>query len=158
MDLVSNYVGELSAAQFGGNQNGVATNLDFDDDTFANLLEKQLNNQIDSTNTINTIGNLGMPSGLDICDVYGNSVSFEQGADNIKHIGFNMSSDAKKFSVSEILAFFPSLFESKPSLTENTTNGLFDFERKTAANQYSKYAKNVVTDISEFVSDALKLS
>ena len=49
MDFVSNYVGELSASQFGGGKNGLASNIDLNDNTFENLLEKQLNNSIDTS-------------------------------------------------------------------------------------------------------------
>ena len=110
MDFVSNYVGELSASQFGGGKNGLASNIDLNDNTFENLLEKQLNNQVDNTNTINPINDFGIPAGLDIGDVYGNNYASVEKANDIKHVGFDMSSNAKNFSASEILAFFPSLF------------------------------------------------
>ena len=41
-------------------------------------------------------------------------------------------------------------------MTDTSNSGLFNFERKLAATSYDKYAKNIVTDLSEFVADALR--
>ena len=50
------------------------------------------------------------------------------------------------------------IHNGKTSRTETTNNGVFNFERKTAANFYNRYAKNIITDISEFAENALKIS
>ncbi len=161
MDLVSNYIGELSSLKSGKKEGGIDSNLDLNDSTFANMLEKQLNKIEDNSNNVEQIGNLGIPAGINIGDFDGNVPQF--GIDNgVKPINETESSalkrfdNPKEFSTSEILTFFPSLFDSKPSLTETQNNGLFDFERKLAATSYGQYARNIVTDLTEFVTDTIK--
>lgn len=164
MDLVSNYIGELSAAQFGHKKEGVNSNFDLNDDTFANILEKQMNNSVNKIeNNMNQIGNLGTPAGIDIGDFDGISPVFETnkvqdraGINATENSGFNFFNNLKDFTTSDVITFFPSLFDSKPTLTQTQSNGLFDFERKFAANSYGKYARNIVTDLQEFVTDTIK--
>ena len=163
MDLVSNLASTMLSKAVEGNNQEVTTQVDLNDNTFSNLLDKQLNNQLEQ-NENNFIDNLGIPSisGLNLGEFDGhvidgqlNEVRKIDSSDNKLSAKF---ASGKDFSMEEVLTLFNPLFESKPSMAENTNNGLFDFERKTAANQYSKYAKNIVTDISEFVTDALKIS
>ena len=156
MSLVSNYIGEIAASQFSGGKNGAASGIDLNDSTFSDLLEKQLNNSIDP---MPQTGGFSPVSGINIGDFDGKVSQFNNQTNQIheiNHSSLDKYNNPKEFSTSEILTFFPSLFDTKPMLTETLTNGLFDFERKTAANLYSKYAKSVVTSLGEFVSDALR--
>ena len=143
MDLVSNFVGGLSASQFGSNTQSATSNFDMNDTTFADLLNKQLNQQDEAVNSISN-------TALNILD-FNNKSSFE--ATNINPIS-NVD-NTKDMSTSEVLTMFNSLFESKPTLTDSSNSGLFQFEKKFAASQYGKYARNVITDLNEFVSDAV---
>ena len=163
MDLVSNLANTvLSKAMEGASQENTAQ-FDLNDNTFSNLLDKQLNNQLEQ-NGKNFIDNLGIPSisGINLSEFDGHN--FGQQSDLVKPVSEfdNAQSEkfnsGKDFSMEEVLTLFNPLFESKPTMAETTNNGLFDFERKTAANLYNRYAKNIVTDLSEFVSDALKIS
>lgn len=157
MDLISNFAGTISASQFSEKSKSALSDIDFNDNTFGEILEKQMNNTIQD-NKINIQENLGIPSGMNIAELEGLSpVLNTNPIQKIDNYNIRFQSD-EKFSTSEILAFFPSLFDSKPTLAQNTTNGLFDFEKKLAANSYGKYSRSVVTDVSEFVTDALKLS
>ena len=150
MNLVSNFAGEISASMFNGNSQGVTQSLDMDNKTFENLLEKQMQNKIDNINMYD------IPAGLNIGDIdgYDNQVNTVKTVDSAETGKF---SNNENYSTSEVLTFFPSVFDSKPNLT-GATNKLFDFERKIAATSYGKGARNIVTDISEFVIDALKIS
>ena len=163
MDLVSNLASTMLSKAMEGNSSEVTTQIDLGDNTFSNLLDKQLNNRLEQ-NEQNFINNLGIPSisGIDLGELDGhnlesqfNAIKPTEGLDIDQQAKFNTGKD---FSMEEVLTLFNPLFETKPTMAETTNNGLFDFERKTAANLYDRYAKNVVTDISEFVTDALKIS
>ncbi len=149
MDLVSNVVGGISASQFGGNTKGITAGFDADGSVFEELLNKQINQQ-------NNIGDYVNSSGLNILDLTNSSLIDSSIVNPVKGVEKNnLFDNIKDISTSEVLTMFNSLFESKPSLTDSSNSGLFQFERKLAANQYGKYAKNVITDLNEFVSDAV---
>ena len=164
MELISNFAGEISASLFGGKTNEMSPNIDLNDSTFSDLLEKKLANNAEET-TFNIIDKLGVPAGLNIGDFDGNRPIY--GNNNIQDIITTQTTEStllgdfdkrENFSTSEVLTFFPSLFNNKPTMTSITDSGLFNFERKIAANSYGKYSKNVITDLNEFVTDTLKQS
>lgn len=165
MDLVSNFVGSISPNMFGGNNQSVTSNVDLQDKTFADMLEEQINKEMEQDKT-GFADRLGLPGGIYIGDFDGLRPSFDlkaETAEQIKPVNefenadFLNYKDIKDMSSSEVLTFFKSIFDNKPSITDTSNSSLFEFERKTAANQYNKYSKSVVTDLSEFVSDALNL-
>ena len=164
MDLVSNFVGIVSPDILGENNKNVSPNFDLEDKTFSDLLEMQMQKKIEqNTNFTDTIG---IPSGFNIIDLTSNNQQLNANTDNksmpINPINENEKTDffdfntRKDFSTSEVLTFFNSLFESKPTMTDTHSSGLFDFERKVAAGSYGKYAKNIVMNLGEFVSDTLR--
>ena len=160
MDLVSNLAQTMLSKAIEGNSSEVTSQVDLNDKTFSDLLDKQLNNQLEQ-NGQNFIDNLGIPSisGLDMGDLDGHNLSQIDSVRSIDKYDNALSdkfNSGKDFSMEEVLTLFTPLFETKPNMADTENSGLFEFERKTAANQYSKYSKNVVTDISEFVTDALK--
>ena len=162
MNLVSNFVGSISPNMFGENAQGLKPSMDIDDKTFADMLEKQMQKEIQQTKP-NFIDMLGLPTGLDInnFNTENNIINMERNAVSKSNETFEASmnnNSSKDSSTSEVVTFFSSLFDSKPTLTDTIRTGLFDFERKVAANSYGKYAKNIVTNLGEFVSDAIKLS
>ena len=162
MDLISNFAGEISSTLFEGKNKELAPNIDMDDTTFSDLLEKQLNNIKEHSFDISN--QISVPSGLNIGEFEGTNPVFN--AEDLKNTKImkstensNLENFNKKgeFTTSEILTFFPSLFNNKPTMTDTSNSGLFNFERKIAANSYDKYAKNIVTDLSEFVTDTMKI-
>ena len=164
MDLVSNYIGSLSSAQLGNKSDGNNLGIDLNDNTFENILNNQMNKAMDD-NTFKITGELGIPAGLDIGDFDGTKPIFKVDTENktdvIKQINNTDNSQfqnfkSNDFSASEVLTFFSSIFDIKPTMTQTTDSGLFSFERKLAANSYGKYARDIVTNLTEFVSDALK--
>ena len=167
MNLVSNFVGSISPSMFGNSAQTISQDIDLKDNTFSDMLEKQIQKNIEQEKP-NFIESLGLPDGLNISEFDGTIPQFSikniKQIDNIAPINeiekteLSNFKNAKDMSTSEVLTFFNSLFESKPTLTDTARTGLFDFERKVAASSYGKYARNIVTDLSEFVSDALKLS
>ena len=168
MDLVSNFVGIVSPSLFGeNNTQGISQGYDLGDKTFADLLEKQMRQNIEQ-NKPNFIETLGLPTGFNITDLIDSqnqtAVNTENAFDKIKAVNEteNQSmtnlSTKKENSTSEVLTFFNSLFDSKPTLTDTSKSNLFDLERRIAAGSYGKYAKNIVTNLGEFVTDTLKLN
>ena len=169
MNLVSNFIGSISPEMFNTNAQGLIQGIDLGDTTFSDLLEKQLNNA--QNNNPNTIQSIGFPSGVNnIVDIDG---GFLQGVnfrgnkevqndmlESVKPINESESSvfkDVKNMSTSEVVTFFNSLFDSKPKITDTSQSELYEFEKKIAAGKYGKYAKNVITDLSEFVTDTIRM-
>jgi hypothetical protein len=144
MNLASNFVGNISSSQFGGNI-GLKPDMDLNDKTFDNILDDKMN-----VNSTNPVEKIGAPEGFNILDFSGNN--------DINKI--NMSEDVNSINdmtTSELLTFIRSPLETIIS-NHNTHNQLYNFARKHAANFYEKHAGNVVMNSGEFVSDALKLS
>jgi len=154
MNLMSNFVGEISASMFGGNSQGITPNIDMNDNTFDSLLEKAVNRDLDALN-MPSIQKSGNGVNIGDYDGYSNVEKIDSVKTDINIEKFNKSNS---YTTSELLTFYPSIFDLKPKLTESVTNGLYNFERKLAASSYGKGARNIVTDISEFVTDALKIS
>ena len=65
MSMIENFVQQLTSAN-GANVIGGAQKFDLQDDTFAKLLEKQMQTGIDDTDSINQLGQIGIPSGFNI--------------------------------------------------------------------------------------------
>ena len=155
MNLVSNFAGLISPNMFGESSQSLKPSMDINDRTFADMLEQQLQKEIEQ-NKPNFVEMLGLPTGLDISNFENQQMSL----DNVNKIqevgGTGMDSTPKNPSTSEVLTFFSSLFENKPTLTDTSRSGLFEFERRVAANSYDKYARNIVTNLGEFVSDTIK--
>ncbi len=171
MSTVSNFVGSISPEMFGDSINKAVQNVDMEDTTFSDMLEKQINN-IKNQATFDITKDLGLPSGVNIIDLAEsalpqNNINIKMGDNNmsesVKPVNETDESvsrymnEPKNMSTSEVVTFFNSLFDSKPSMADTETNGLFDYEKKLAAGEYSKYAKNIVTDLSEFVTDTIRM-
>ena len=166
MDLVTNFVGTISPSIFGDKNNqGVTPNVDLEDKTFSDMLERQMQKEIEQNKT-NILSNLNFPNGINIADFDSNipqfTVNTENKLESVKPVNeFEKSTlpddfSKKEMSTAEVLTFFNSLFDNKPTLTDTTRNGLFDFERKIAANLYGKYSKNIALDLGEFVADTIR--
>lgn len=162
MDLVSNLANTVLSKAMEGNSQENTAQIDLNDETFSNLLDKQLNNRLEQ-NGKNFVDTLGIPSisGINLGEYDGHNIGqtdLVQPVNEFDNAQSEKFKSGKDFSMEEVLTLFSPIFESKPNMAEVTNNGIFDFERKTAANLYNRYAKNVITDLSEFVSDALKIS
>ncbi len=150
MSLVSNFVGGISASQFGGSGK-VSPDFDLNDTTFSDLLEKQLNTRPENDSSGIT-GMLGMPSGFPIENAdFPEPVESTKAAEVIETPNVNPENET---TTSEMLTFYSSMLDNNPE-NQNSHTQIFDFARKQAANFYQKYSGNMVTDLQEFVSDAL---
>ena len=158
MNLLSNYVGVQSLDILGTNEQS-NNYLNADDSTFSDLLTKQMEAQMNDNNQY-AINNLSIPNALNIADLVTMSnvkPDVSSVVNDIEIIDFNNLKNPDLLSTtSEVLTFFPSVFQTKPTLTDTTDTGLFSFERKLAATTYNKFGKSFVSNINDFVSDALK--
>lgn len=155
MSLVSNFIGGISSVGVGGLN--PLQNLDLNDTTFSDLLEKQMEVKPKEENN-NIFASLGMPAGMKI-----ESVDFsEKVQDQMEILGEKMTSEKANetnmldldgdgsVTTSEAVTFFTSLLDNS-NLGSNSQ--LFDFAKKQASNFYNKYSRSVVTDVKEFVED-----
>lgn len=150
MSLVSNFVGGISASQFGGSGK-VSPDFDLNDTTFSDLLEKQLNTKPESDSS-GIAGMLGMPSGFPIENAdFAEPVESIESAAQVDNQGIEQEDGT---TTSEMLTFYSSMLDNNLE-NQNSHTRIFDFARKQAANFYQKYSGNIVTDLQEFVSDAL---
>lgn len=151
MSLVSNFVGGISAAQFGGSGK-VSPDFDLNDTTFSDLLEKHLNTKPENE-TSGIAGMLGMPSGFPI-----ENADFAEPEEMVKATNQvenqDISTEENDTTTSEMLTFYSSMLDNNLE-NQNSHTQIFDFARKQAANFYQKYSGNMVTDLQEFISDAL---
>ena len=96
MDVVSNYIGQLSASQFGNKSEGVSGNIDLNDNTFENILNNQMNKDMEQ-DVSNKIGELGIQSGLDIGDFDGTKPIFKtDNANNTEAVSRISESDNRQ--------------------------------------------------------------
>ena len=157
MSLVSNFIGGISSVGVGGLN--PSQNLDLNDSTFSDLLEKQMEVKPKEENN-NIFASLGMPAGMQI-----ENVDFsEKVQDQMESLREKMTpekvNEANKLDLngdgnvttSEAVTFFTSLLDNS-NLGQQNDSGLFDFAKKQASNFYNKYSRSVVTDVQEFVED-----
>ncbi len=159
MSLISNAISGI-----GNNLGGIKATPDFnlDDSTFADLLEKQLQNKIDSQEN-STITGLGMPAGFQIENLDGSEFS-ETAQDQMEAIGEKINIEENNISNPfdmdnngdvtghEAISFFSSLLNNDTK-GDNARSELFDFAKKQAAEFYNKYSKTVVNNLNEFATD-----
>ena len=157
MSLVSNFIGGISSVGVGGQK--PLQQLDLNDTTFSDLLEKQMETKPKEESN-NIFASLGMPAGMQI-----ENVDFsEKVQDQMEALGspqapekvnetniLDLNGDGN-VTTSEAVTFFTSLLDNS-NLGNDNRSQLFDFARKQASNFYNKYSKNVVTDVKEFVED-----
>ena len=164
MNLVSNFIGAAGANTGTGVSNNVSPFFDFNDTTFAGLLEKQLNSNNINTPSDNIIDGLGIPPGIQIENFDGTEFS-NTAQDQAEAVGEKINTtetdntanpfDADKngdVTTSEVVTFFSSLLNNGAE-GQNARSELFDFAKRQAADFYNKYSKSVVTDLTEFVDD-----
>ena len=153
MSLVENLVNQIATQGLGGITKPMG--FDLEDDTFAKLLEKQLNSNQHKTPT-NSVGEMGMPAGLIIEPIEGIDFA-ETVQDQMEIIGetklsreeyINQPIEFKELDVSD---YFSNLLKTNSGEAKNFMN----FAKKQATNYYSFQAKNLIMDTNEFIEDVL---
>ena len=156
MSLVENLINQISTQGLGGITK--PQGFDLDDDTFAKLLEKQMNQVYNSTQS-NLIGNLGAPAGFMIEPV--NGIDFAEAVqDQMEILGENKYTfendvntpiEIKDIDMSD---YFSSLIKTA---TDNNSDFL-NFAKKQAAGAYGMFGKTFVEDMTDFVQDITAMS
>ncbi|MBR6127673.1 hypothetical protein IKQ21_08325 [bacterium] len=149
MSIVSNYIGAIPSNFANQGQNISGTDLD--DNTFSDMLNKQMNVQEPQNGFPPT---LGIPAGF--VENGTNIVDMVSAANQPKETSPILGIDEKEIGTSEMVAFLTKPFDSPSALEKNLS--LMDFAKRQASNFYNKCASNVITNLSEFVEDSLKLS
>ena len=153
--MASSYIGIVQPNGLGGKGTGIPSGVNLDDSTFSDLLEKQMNTESSDNNWLSLMCTQPVQgiqnNGFDIQDLINSSNKIQNDVQN-----FDINKD-EDITTSEMLTFLSSPFD-----THNHKNHLnhdfLDFAKKQAANFYNKCASNVITDLTEFVEDTLKLS
>ncbi len=157
MSLVSNFIGGISSVGVGGQK--PLQQLDLNDTTFSDLLEKQMETKPKEESN-NIFASLGMPAGMQIENVdfsekvqdQMEALGSQQAPEKVNETNILDLNGDGNVTTSEAVTFFTSLLDNS-NLGNDNRSQLFDFARKQASNFYNKYSKNVVTDVKEFVED-----
>ena len=157
MSLVENLINQISTQGLGGISKPLG--FDMDDDTFANLLEKQMNagNEITTTNSV---GQMGAPAGLIIEPL--NAVDgidhAEKVQDQMEALGENLFKETGINSAIEIKDMDFGDYFSNLLKTPNDNNSQFmNFAKKQASNAYDVFSRGYVADMQDFVEDVTSM-
>ena len=153
MSIVENLVNQISSKGLGGITKPFG--FDLEDDTFAKLLEKQMNST-QELNSNNFVGSMGAPAGLVIEPLEGVNFS-ETVQDQMEIIGENKLSRDEyinqpiEFKDIDMGDYFSNLLKTDSGKNSDFMN----FAKKNATNAYNVFTKNLVMNASEFVEDIL---
>jgi hypothetical protein len=153
MSIVENLVNQISTKGLGGITKPFG--FDMEDDTFAKLLEKQMN-PTQELNSSNFVGSMGAPAGLVIEPLEGVNFS-ETVQDQMEVVGENKLSRDEyinqpiEFKDIDMGDYFSNLLKTDSGKNSDFMN----FAKKNATNAYNVFTKNLVMNASEFVEDIL---
>ena len=153
MSIVENLVNQISTKGLGGITKPFG--FDLEDDTFAKLLEKQMNST-QELNSNNFVGSMGAPAGVVIEPLEGVNFS-ETVQDQMEVIGENKLSRDEyinqpiEFKDIDMGDYFSNLLKTDSGKNSDFMN----FAKKNATNAYNVFTKNLVMNASEFVEDIL---
>lgn len=151
MSLVENLINQISTKELGGITK--PSGFDMDDDTFAKLLEKELNSKLEEPQ-LNILGSLGVPAGFFAQPMDG--IEFAQDVqDQLEAIGeVKLTNDisAEPFEIKELDMgdFFSNMLKTN---TNSSNSEFLNFAKKRATNSYQMFGKSFVSDLAEFVDD-----
>lgn len=151
MSLVENIVNQISTQGLGGITK--PSEFGLDDDTFAKLLEKQLNS-VKENSPSNFVGNFGAPAGLMIEPLEGTDFA-ETVQDQMESIGETKLTKEEyinqpiEFKDVDMGDYFSNLLKSN---TDNNSD-FMHFAKKHATNAYNVFSKTFVENIAEFAED-----
>ena len=151
MSLVENLINQIATQGMGAITR--PTGFDMDDDTFAKLLDKQLNSTAE-INPNSSLGNMGAPAGLLIDPIDG--VDFAEAAqDQMETIGENKLSRDEyihqpiEFKDIDMGDYFSNLLKTNV----DSGSDFLNFAKKQATSAYNVFSKGYVFDMHDFVQD-----
>lgn len=150
MSLVENLINQIATNGLGGLTK--PQNFDFEDDTFAKLLEKQMANAENSLKQTSSIGEMGIPTGL-IIEPF-DSVDFtEKVQDQMEAAGMKTSQETVMVEPIEIKDVDMRDYFSALLSSTNENKDFLNFAKRQASNAYGAFKNTYVTDITEFAND-----
>lgn len=156
MSLVENLINQISTGELGGITK--PQGFDLSDDTFAKLLEKQLNST-EETQPTNLLGNMGAPAGFMIEPMEGIEFS-ETLQDQMEIIGetkytyennLDKPIEMKDIKIGD---YFSTLLETASKQNSEFMN----FAKKQASSAYNLFGKSYVSNLSDFAIDLANMS
>lgn len=151
MSLVENLLNQISTKELGGISKPIG--FDMNDNTFAKLLEKELNTKIEEPKS-NILNNLGIPAGFVVEPMEG--VDFSgMVQDQLEALGETKITNeaiSEPFEIKELDMgdFFSNMLKTSDN---NSNNEFMNFAKKKATNSYQMFGKSFVSDLAEFVDD-----
>ena len=158
MSLVENLINQISTQGLGGITKPFS--FDMNDDTFANLLEKQMNATNEITTT-NTVGQMGAPAGLIIepFDASDGIEHAEKVQDQMEALGENLFKETGTIPVIEIKDMDFGDYFSNLLKSPNENNSQFmNFAKRQASNAYEVFSRGYVADMQDFVEDLTSMT
>ena len=157
MSLVENLINQISTQGLGG----ITKPLDFDmnDDTFAKLLDKQMNSTNEITTT-NSVGQMGAPAGLIIepLNATDGIDHAEKVQDQMEVIGENIFKETGINSAIEIKDMdFGDYFSNLLKTSTDSNHQFMNFAKKQASNAYDVFSRGYVFDMQDFVEDVTSM-
>ena len=152
MSLIESLINQISTKGLG--EITSPQGFDLNDDTFAKLLNKQLNLQ-ESVVQNNLVGEMGIPAGLFI-EPFDGELYADMAQNQLDFTGYNELSREEyinqpvEFKDIDMGDYFSKMLQN----SENSTD-FMNFARKHASNLYNQYSRNVITDSTEFVEGIL---
>ena len=155
MSYIPNYNNIISSDYSIKNKNNI--NFDFlNDNHFAQLLNERINHYGEQNNWLSLFGieatkPIFENSGFNIQDLIS---SVNQVGSYIQKIDLN---PINQITTSEMMTFMSSPFDSHNS-ENHSNNNIFNYIKRSAVNTYNKCASSAITNLTEFVKDAMKIS
>ena len=157
MSLVENLINQVSTQGLGGITKPLG--FDMNDDTFANLLEKQMNTTNEITTT-NSVGQMGAPAGLIIepLNAADGIEHAEKVQDQMEALGENLFKETGVNSTIEIKDMnFGDYFSNLLKTPSDNNSQFMNFAKKQASNAYDVFSRGYVFDMQDFVKDVTSM-
>ena len=150
MSLVENIVNQITTQGLGGVTSPIG--FDLNDDTFSNILAKQMNNSA-NVQANNSVGAFGMPAGMFIEPIEG--VEFSNTLqDQLEALGENKlvkePISTEPFEMKEL--DFGNYYSRVLTSTDNNSD-FINLAKRQASNAYGFFGKSYITDMTDFAQD-----
>jgi len=144
MNLIEELVNQISTPGLGGITK--PQGFDQNDNTFEKLLMQQMNEgmNIEMNSNVQSIGNMGAPAGFVI-----EPLDAPESVAKIEPI------DTSDVQIKEI--DMDDYITNQIKHPNENNKGFLDFAQKHAANAYNAFAGKYVTDLKEFIGDAVAM-
>ena len=157
MSIVENLINQISSQGLGGITKPLG--FDMEDDTFAKLLEKQMNAN-NEFSTPNSIGQMGAPAGFIIepLDATDGVEHAEKVQDQMEILGQDFYKQTGPSNIEIKDMNFEDYFSNMIKASTNQNNDFMNFAKRQATNAYNFFNKGFIADVEDFVQDITAIS